>query len=126
QAGLGEAAARERYQVVVAVIHFDSVTRAIIDGRTAGLCKLIVDRSTLEVLGCHVVGERAVDIVQAAAIVIAAKMKVTDLARMPWSFPTYAGILAGAAAKAARELNQDVRWQASQIEDGPPPRHSSR
>src|SRR5262249_25519699 len=53
QAGLSEAAAREGYQIVVAVVRFDSVTRAIIDGRTAGFCKLIVDRSTLEVLGCH-------------------------------------------------------------------------
>ena len=42
-------------------------------------------------LGCHVVGERAVEIAQVAAIAIAAKMRVDDLAHIPLSFPTYAG-----------------------------------
>ena len=32
--------------VVVAVVRFDSTTRPIIDGRTTGFCKLIVDRAT--------------------------------------------------------------------------------
>ena len=49
------------------------------------------------ILGCHVVGERAVDIVQAVSIAIAAGMRVDELARIPLSFPTYAGILGRAA-----------------------------
>ena len=81
-----------------------STTRTIIDGRTAGFCKLVVDRATSRVLGCHVVGERAVEIAQVASIVIAARMGVSELARVPLSFPTYAGILARVAADAAREL----------------------
>ena len=89
--GLTEAKARETHDVVVAVVRFDSTTRTIIDGRTTGFCKLIVDRATRTILGCHVVGERAVDIVQTAAIAIAAGMRVDDLARLPLSFPTYTG-----------------------------------
>ena len=46
---------------------------AIIDGRTFGT-KLIVDRATHKILGCHVVGERAVEITQVAAIAITAGM----------------------------------------------------
>ena len=49
-------------------VRFDETTRTIIDGRTAGFCKLIVDRATCTILGCHVVGERAVEIVQVVAI----------------------------------------------------------
>jgi hypothetical protein len=67
-------------------------------------------------LGCHVVGERAVEITQVAAIAIAARMRVDHLARIPLSFPTYAGILARVAASAARELNLKVSWQAHQAE----------
>jgi dihydrolipoamide dehydrogenase len=52
-----------------------------------------------------VVGERAVEITQVASIVIAAGMRVDDLAQIPLSFPTYAGILARVAASAARKLN---------------------
>src|SRR3954453_2300892 len=116
QVGLTEAKARENHEVVVAVVCFDSTTRTIIDGRKAGFCKLIVDRRTYRMLGCHVVGERAVEITQVAAIAIAAKMRVDELAHIPLSFPTYAGILARVAASAARELNLKVDWQAHQAE----------
>ena len=80
----------------------------IIDGRTRGFCKLVVDRSKRTVLGCHVVGERAVDIAQAAAIGIAAGVRVDDLARSPLAFPTYTGVLCRAAALAARKLGLEV------------------
>ncbi|MGB8178156.1 MAG: NAD(P)/FAD-dependent oxidoreductase [Pseudolabrys sp.] len=116
QVGLTEAKARETHDVVTAVIRFDSTTRTIIDGRKVGFCKLIADRTTCRMLGCHVVGERAVEITQVAAIAIAAKMRVDDLAHIPLSFPTYAGILARVAASAARELNLKVSWQAHQVE----------
>ena len=98
QVGLTEAKAREAHDIVTAVLRFDSTTRTIIDGRTRGFCKLIAHRATGKLLGCHVVGERAVEIVQLAAIVIATGMRVSDLARVPLSFPTYAGILGRVAA----------------------------
>ena len=104
--GLTETKAREKHDVVTAIVRFDSTTRTIIDGRTAGFCKLIVERATYKILGCHVVGERAVDITQVAAVAIAGGMRVDELARVPLSFPTYAGILGRAAASATRQLNQ--------------------
>ena len=116
QTGLTEAKARETHDVVTDVVHFDSTTRTIIDGRKAGFCKLIADRKTYKILGCHVVGERAVEIAQVAAIAIAAGMRVDELAQVPLSFPTYTGILANVAAGAARQLNLIVSWQAHQVE----------
>ena len=104
QVGLTEEKARESHDVATAVLRFDSTTRTIIDGRTAGFCKLVVDRATSRVLGCHVVGERAVEIAQVASIVVAAGMRVSELARVPLSFPTYTGILGRVAADAAREI----------------------
>ena len=93
------------------MVRFDTTTRAIIDGHKVGFCKLIANRKTSKILGCHVVGERAVDIVQVAAIAIAGGMRVEDLAGVPLSFPTYAGILVNAAAGAARQLGRTVLWQ---------------
>ena len=116
QVGLTEAKAREKHDAVTAVAHFDTTTRTIIDGRTAGFCKLIADRATHQILGCHVVGDRAVEITQVAAIAIAGKMSVDALAQVPLSFPTYAGILALVAARAARQLNLDVAWQSQQAQ----------
>src|SRR6476660_7412063 len=116
QVGLTEAKARETHDVVTAVVRFDSTTRTIIDGHKIGFCKLIVDRETHTILGCHVVGERAVEITQLAAVAITARMRADDLANIPLSFPTYAGILAHVAASATRELNLKVSWQAHQVE----------
>ncbi len=114
QVGLTEARARASHDVLTAVVEFDSATRTIIDGRTLGFCKLIVDRTSAKVLGCHVVGERAVEIVQLAAVVIAAGMRVTDLAHVPLSFPTYGGILGRAAASAARQINRETSRQSNE------------
>src|SRR5262245_41600113 len=120
QVGLTEAKAREKHDVVTAHVRFDSTTRTIIDGQAAGFCKLIVDRGTYKIVGCHVVGERAVEITQVAAIAMAAGMRVDELAQVPLSFPTYTGILGRVAASATRQLNQKVSWQANQGEDYQP------
>ena len=114
QVGLSEAKARQAHDVVIANVQFDATTRTIIDGRKTGFCKLIVDRKTYTILGCHVIGERAVDIVEVAAMAVAAKMRVDELARIPLAFPTYAGILVNAAAIATRELGLRLGWQAHQ------------
>jgi dihydrolipoamide dehydrogenase len=114
QVGMTEAKAREKYDVATAIVHFASTTRTIIDGRTTGFCKLIVDRVTHEIRGCHVVGESAVEITQIAAIAIAARLRVDDLAHVPLSFPTYAGILGRAAAAVTRQLNLKSSRQTAQ------------
>lgn len=103
--GMTERDARHGHDAVVGTIRFDETTRTIVDGRTDGFCKLIADRKTHGILGCHVVGERAADIVQAAAIAIAGKLTVEDLARVSLAYPTYVGILSRAAFRAARQID---------------------
>jgi len=116
QVGLTEKQARAAGDVVVAKVSFDSTTRTIIDGRTNGFCKLIVDSLTRQILGCHVVGERAVELTQVAAVAMAGRMRVDDLAQVPLSFPTYAGVLGRVAAQATRQLNLKLDWLGSQME----------
>jgi hypothetical protein len=43
-------------------------------------------------------------------------MRVDDLARIPTSYPTFAGILVSVAVKAAHELGLTIGWQAHQAE----------
>ncbi len=119
QVGLTEAKARESHDIVVSTAHFDATTRTIIDGRTFGFCKLIIDRKTCKVIGCHVIGDRAVDIVEVAAIVIASGMRIDDLAQIPMAFPTYGAILARAAVMAAGQLGLSVGWQGDHLEGTP-------
>jgi dihydrolipoamide dehydrogenase len=115
QVGLTERGARASHEVVVVKVPFESTTRTLIDGRTFGFCKLIVDRRRGTILGCHVVGERAVDIVQTAAIAIAGQLRVERLARLPLSFPTYSGVLGRAAAMAARQLQRESEGLSSEL-----------
>ncbi len=106
--GLTETAASSTREVIVATQRFDSLPRPIIDGRPTGFCKLIADRELHTILGCHIVGERAVELAQLAAIAMAANMTVEQLALVPFSFPTYANALGRAAIKAAREIDPHV------------------
>lgn len=116
QVGLTETKAREKHNIATARVDFKSTTRTIIDGRTTGFCKLIADRTTREILGCHVVGERAVEITQVAAVAMAGNMRVDDLAQVPISFPTYAGVLGRVAAMVTRQLNLNLDWQGNRAE----------
>jgi pyruvate/2-oxoglutarate dehydrogenase complex dihydrolipoamide dehydrogenase (E3) component len=115
-AGLTEAAARESHDVVAATVRFDSLPRPIIDGRQTGFCKLVVDRELHTILGCHVVGERAVELAQLAATAMAAKMPVEELALVPFSFPTYANALGRAAILVAIELDHTGMWAVDHLE----------
>jgi pyruvate/2-oxoglutarate dehydrogenase complex dihydrolipoamide dehydrogenase (E3) component len=112
QVGLTEAQARRDHDVVVATAPFALTARPIIDGRPDGFCKLIVDRGTHRILGCHVVGERAVEIAQVSAVAIAAAMPVEQFLRIPLSFPTYTNVLGRAATDAARQLDLTDFWDA--------------
>ena len=103
--GLTEVDARKRHDAVTATVRFDETARTIIDGRTAGFCKLVAERGTRRILGCHVVGERAAEIVQAVAIAMAANMGVDALARAPLAFPTYTGMMSRAAYRAMRAID---------------------
>ena len=116
QVGLTETKARAAGDVVVAKVRLDSTTRTIIDGRTRGFCKLIVDRQTHRILGCHVVGERAVEITQLAAVAMSADMGVDSLSQVALSFPTYAGVLGRVAATLTRQLKLKMEWQGNMPE----------
>jgi pyruvate/2-oxoglutarate dehydrogenase complex dihydrolipoamide dehydrogenase (E3) component len=115
EVGLTEAKARETHDVVVTRVPFEAAVRPIIEGRTFGFCKLIADRKSCRILGCHVVGERAVEIAQLAAVAMAADMSVDHLARVAVSFPTYAEVLVHAAVLAAIELGLPLSGQAERV-----------
>ena len=83
--------------------------RTIVDGRTTGFCKLIADRSTGGILGCHVVGGRAVEIVQVVAIAMAGELRVDQLAQIPLSFPTF--MPASSRERHTALLNRSTRVQ---------------
>ncbi len=109
QVGLTETAARQQHEVVIGKIGFDRFPRSIIDGRTTGFCKLVADRHSLQILGCHLVGERAVETVQLVAAGMKAGLTVAQLAELPLSFPTYVEIVGWAAYDILQQVGLDRR-----------------
>ncbi|HUN07750.1 MAG TPA: NAD(P)/FAD-dependent oxidoreductase [Aggregatilineales bacterium] len=103
--GLTEAQAREKGEIAVATVPYADMDRAVIDDHTAGFCKLIVDRETHELVGAHVVGEQAVEVIQIAAATMKSRGHIEQLAEMEFAYPTFAAIIGVAARQIARDLN---------------------
>ena len=72
----------------------------------------MIERPSGTILGCHIVGERAIELAQVAAVAITAGLTVVDLARVPFSFPTYANALGRTAIIGAIELGASGTWMA--------------
>jgi dihydrolipoamide dehydrogenase len=102
--GMTEEQARRELDVIVATVPYAELDRAVIDGHTEGFCKLIVDRGTRLVVGAHVVGEQALEVVQMVAAGIAGKLPIEQFADLELAYPTFAGIVGLAARQLVREL----------------------
>lgn len=102
--GLSEAKAREQHEVLVATVPFADLDRAVIDGRSEGFCKLIVSRETHAVLGAHVVGEQAVEIVHIVAALMQAHSTIERLSQLEIAYPTFASAVGLAARQIMRQL----------------------
>lgn len=94
----------EAQNALVTVVSYAELDRAVIDGHTDGFCKLIVQRETRQILGAHVVGEQAVEVVQLVAASMAAGSQIEQLAGLELAYPTYTSIVGLAARRIAYEL----------------------
>lgn len=97
-------AAADGYDYTTAVVPFADIDRGVIDGYTEGFCKLIVSVETHRILGAHVVGEQALEVIQLVAAGMAADMWVEQLAELELAYPTYTAVIGLAARRIVREL----------------------
>ena len=114
--GLTEAQARVRHDCVVEVVGYDELPRAIIDARTDGMCKLIVDKNTRTLLGAHVLGPYSAEVVQVAATCMAAGMEVTKIAELEFAFPTFTEAIGIAVRRIVHKLGLKApEWTGNDI-----------
>jgi hypothetical protein len=88
----------------VAQVPYSNLDRAVIDGHTDGMCKLIVSQETHRILGAHIVGEQALESIQLVAGGMAADMWVEQLAELELAYPTYTAVVGLAARQILRKL----------------------
>ena len=102
--GLTEAQARERYDCVVAIVYYADLVRPVADGHPQGFCKLIVERHHRFILGAHVIGEYAAEVIQMVAACMAGNMRIEQVADLHPAFPTFTEAVSIAAQKIVRQL----------------------
>jgi pyruvate/2-oxoglutarate dehydrogenase complex dihydrolipoamide dehydrogenase (E3) component len=102
--GLTEQAARERgHDVIAGLVPFERIEKAELIGETGGFIKYVAERDTHRLLGCHVVGYQAADLVYDAVVVMRAKGLIDDLALAVGVFPTLQEGMEGVARAVLRK-----------------------
>ncbi|GAB4150735.1 MAG: dihydrolipoyl dehydrogenase [Cyanobacteria bacterium J069] len=96
--GLTEPAATELgnaegFKVAVSRSYFKGNSKALAEGETDGIAKVIYREDTGEVLGAHIIGLHAADLIQEAASAIAQRNSVQDLAYIVHTHPTLSEVL---------------------------------
>lgn len=98
--GLSEAAAKEKgYQVKSGVFPFRALGRAMTLGETEGLTKVITDEEYGTVLGVHIIGPHASDLISEGALAVESGSHFDDLSLTIHAHPTLTeGIVEAAEA----------------------------
>jgi dihydrolipoamide dehydrogenase len=96
--GLSEPAAQELgqaegFKVGTVRSYFKGNSKAIAEGETDGIAKVIYRQDTGEVLGAHIFGLHASDLIQEAANAIAQRRSVHELAFLVHTHPTLSEVL---------------------------------
>ena len=87
--GLTEAQARERgYNVNARRFPLGALGKATAIGATDGFVKLVVDESTGAILGCHIVGENATEVLGIGSLALSMEATTEELSALVLAHPT--------------------------------------
>jgi len=80
----------ENYNYTSGSFPFKALGRARVSMDTEGFVKVLADKDTDEILGIHIVGARAADLIAEAVVALEYRASSEDIARMSHAHPTYA------------------------------------
>ncbi len=96
--GLTEAQARERgYDVATGKFPFTALAKAAIEGHTEGFVKVVRETRYDELLGVHIIGRHATDLIAEACVALQVESTTEELFRTIHAHPTLSEALAEAA-----------------------------
>jgi dihydrolipoamide dehydrogenase len=111
--GLTEREARtEGRNLKIGRFPFRAHGRNIADGELVGFVKLVADADTDQVLGAHIIGARASELIHECALAIAADLNLHDLAQAIHAHPTLTEALGEAAEDAEGMAIHMMRQEA--------------
>ena len=89
----------------VGMAYYREIARGQISGQTEGRLKLLFHRETLELLGVHIYGEEAAELLHIGQAVFTLKGKVTYFVNTVFNYPTLAECYKAAAFNGLNRLN---------------------
>ncbi len=99
--GLTEKAASEKHDIAIGKFPLRALGKAHAENEIAGEVKVIGDKKSDQLLGVHVVGLHAAEIIHTAALAVRSKMKVSQLGSMVFGHP----VISEAIMEAAHDLH---------------------
>ncbi len=104
--GYSEAGARQAgFDCIVNCMPVSTIPKAHVTGMTAGVIKMIAERSTGRLLGVHLVCHRGADMINEAALALHMRATVTDIATTMHVYPSIGEGLKLCAQGFDRDLN---------------------
>jgi NAD(P) transhydrogenase len=98
-----EARAKE-YKIVIGRCMYHELPRGQISGECEGMLKMIVHRDTREILGVHIIGGGATEIIHIAQTALIYNARIDIFIDNIFNFPTYSEALKIAALSASNKL----------------------
>ena len=108
---------REAIPYEVGIAHYQEIARGQIIGDTTGLLKLLFHRETLRLLGVHIVGEGATELVHIGQTVLAFEGSIEFLLTTVFNYPTLAECYKVAALNGMNRLHYSSQ-SASAVQYG--------
>lgn len=93
EAAAKELGEKEGFEVASVKTYFKGNSKALAEGETEGMAKVVYRKDTGEVLGVHIIGMHAADLIQEAANAIAERQSVQNLAFNVHTHPTLSEVL---------------------------------
>jgi len=96
----------EGYEVTVGRAYFDNLTRAQISSSSLGILKLVIETDTYKLLGVHIAGDKASEIIHLGQSVITSEETVHFFIRNIINYPTYSQAYRTAAFNGINRINK--------------------
>lgn len=107
--GVSESSAREQgHEVLIGRFQFISNGKAWAMGETHGLVKVVADARTKEVLGVHIIGPEATDLIPEATLAVKHRMNVSQVASTIHAHPTLSEVVCEAFRDVEKEAIHGV------------------